>query len=261
MHYIDEGAGKPAVFVHGNPAWSFEFRNIIKELSGEFRCIAPDHIGFGLSDKPADWNYLPESHAENLNNLLESLGLSEITMVVGDWGGPIGLSYTLNHPEKTKSLIITNTWMWSVKRDWYYRLFSKFTGGSIGRFLIYSSNFFVRIIMPMIFGRKENLTPKVKNHYIMPLAKPSERKGCAVFPESIIGSSEWLSSLWEKKDILKNKNITIIWGGKDIAFRKKELSLWKKSFPKADVTVLEDCGHFIAEEAPAMVVKIIKILT
>jgi haloalkane dehalogenase len=102
MHYVDEGLGEPIVFVHGNPAWSFEFRKLIKEFSRTNRCIAPDMIGFGLSDKPAEYSYLPKDQAKNLDLFLESLPLENITMVVGDWGGPVGLSYALNHPEKIK---------------------------------------------------------------------------------------------------------------------------------------------------------------
>jgi haloalkane dehalogenase len=90
LHYVDEGKGQPVVMLHGNPTWSFLYRNLIKQLSPHYRCIAPDHIGFGLSDKPVDWSYLPEEHAKNLAALIEHLGLKDITLVVGDWGGPIG---------------------------------------------------------------------------------------------------------------------------------------------------------------------------
>lgn len=105
MHYVDEGNGKPIVFVHGNPGWSFEFRKQIKALSVTNRCIAVDHIGFGLSDKPYEWNYLPESHAENFAALMDSLNLSNITLVVSDWGGPIGLSYALKHSKKIDTTV------------------------------------------------------------------------------------------------------------------------------------------------------------
>ena len=144
MHYIDEGEGKPIVMVHGNPTWSFLYRYLIKELSKNHRCIALDHIGFGLSDKPADWSYLPEEHAKNLNLLIDELDLKELTLVVQDWGGPIGLSYAINNPENVKSIIIMNTWMWSVTGDPHYERFSGFMGSGIGRFLIKRFNFFVR---------------------------------------------------------------------------------------------------------------------
>ena len=140
MHYVDEGSGDPIIFVPGNPSWSFESREMIKALSGQFRCIAVDHIGFGLSDKPLDYSYLPQEQAKNLDALLESINLEKITMVVGDWGGPIGLSYAIHHPERMKAICITNTWLWSVKKDWYYIAYSGFMGGPIGRWLIRTQN-------------------------------------------------------------------------------------------------------------------------
>ncbi|MDZ7761509.1 MAG: alpha/beta fold hydrolase [Desulfovermiculus sp.] len=88
MHYVDEGAGSPIVMVHGNPTWSFLYRNLIKRLRPQYRCVAADHIGFGLSDNPEDWSYRPEDHAQNLSALIDGLGLSDITFVLQDWGGP-----------------------------------------------------------------------------------------------------------------------------------------------------------------------------
>jgi len=103
MHYVDEGESAHAiVMVHGNPAWSYTYRKLVKCLSNKYRCIAPDHIGFGLSDKPIDWDYLPENHAANFEKLLNHLDMQSITLIVGDWGGPIGLSYAVNHPDKIK---------------------------------------------------------------------------------------------------------------------------------------------------------------
>jgi haloalkane dehalogenase len=169
MSYVDEGEGEPLVLVHGNPSWSFEFRALIKHFSGTRRCIAPDHIGFGLSDKPTDWDYVPQQHAENLEKLLGSLDLEDITLVVGDWGGPIGLSYAIRHPEMIKQIVITNTWLWSTKDDWYYRAFSGFVGGPIGRWLIRRYNVFARTILKATYGDKSKLTPDIHRHFIQPL--------------------------------------------------------------------------------------------
>jgi haloalkane dehalogenase len=260
MHYVDEGTGAPIVFVHGNPAWSFEFRRLIRELSGTNRCIAPDLIGFGLSDKPTGWSYLPEEQAKNLDGFLESLSLENITMVVGDWGGPVGLSYAINHPEKVKNLVITNTWLWSVRSDWYFQAFSTFMGGPLGRWLIRNHNFFAGILMRSLFGDKSRLTPKIHEQYLMPLSKPEERKGCWVFPGQIIGSSDWLQSLWDKHAVLEGKEVLIAWGMKDIGFREKELKTWVNAFPRAKVVRFDDAGHFIAEEKPDELIREIKRL-
>ncbi len=250
MHYVDIGSGKPIVFVHGNPTWSFQYRNVMKQLSKNYRCIAPDHIGFGLSDKPSNWSYLPVDHAKNFNDFIDSLDLTEITIVVGDWGGPIGLSYAINHPSKIKNIIITNTWLWSVKSDWHYQLFSKFTGGPIGRFLIKKRNLFARDILKAAFGDKSKLTAEIHKHYLLPLRNPEERRGCWTFPKQIIGSSAWLDTLWQKINSIKDKKILIAWGMKDIAFREKELKKWIHTFPNATVIRFKDAGHFVSEEKP-----------
>jgi haloalkane dehalogenase len=249
MRYVDEGDGPPIVMVHGNPYWSFEYRRLVRRFSQTHRCIAPDHIGFGLSDKPADWDYLPVHHAENLEALLESLDLSDVTVVVNDWGGPIGLSYAIAHPVRVARIVITNTWCWSVADDWYYRAFSGFVGGPLGRILIRRRNFFARTIVRSVFGDSRNLTPELHRHITAPLATPDERRGSWVFPREIIGSSEWLAGLWSARELLRGKVRLIAWGMKDIAFREKELATWAESFPEARVVRFPAAGHFVAEEA------------
>lgn len=251
MHYVDEGPGNPIVFVHGNPSWSFEARKVIKSLSNQYRCVAMDHLGFGLSDKPSDFSYLPQDHAHNLETLLESLQLERITLVVGDWGGPIGLSYTIRHPEKIKSIVITNTWLWSVRKDLYYQGFSRFVGGPLGRWLIHKQNFFVQTIVPMAYGERSKLTPQIHKHYLEPLSKPEERKGNWIFPKQIMASSAWLDSLWNQRHVLNEKIALIAWGLKDIAFRARELNIWMKAFPEARVLCFEKAGHFLLEENPS----------
>ena len=250
MHYVDEGTGDPIIFVPGNPSWSFESRNMIKSLSGQYRCIAVDHLGFGFSDKPLDFSYMPQEHAKNLEALLESLNLERITMVVGDWGGPIGLSYAIAHHEKIKSIVITNTWLWSVKTDWYYQGFSGFMGGALGRWLIRNKNFFAQNVVYMAFGDKSKLTPHIHKHYLEQFTNPEERKGNWVFPKQIIGASDWLESLWNQRQVLTDKIALIAWGAKDIAFREKELKTWIQAFPKARVIRFPNSGHFIPEENP-----------
>ena len=106
LHYIDEGKGKVIFFVHGTPVWSYVYRKLIKDLSAQYRCIAVDHLGFGFSDKPQDADYAPEAHARRLEALIEHLQLQQITLVVHDFGGPIGLCYALRHPENVDKVII-----------------------------------------------------------------------------------------------------------------------------------------------------------
>ena len=245
MHYVDEGSGTPIVFVHGNPGWSYEYRKAIKELSKTNRCISADNIGFGLSDKPFSWNYLPENHAKNFADLIDSLNLEKIILVVNDWGGPIGLSYALNNPEKIKHLVITNTWMWSAKDDPYYRKFSGFVGGPIGRFLIRNFNFFGKVIIKKCIVNEKHFDPAIYRH----LETKDDRKGCWTFPKQIIASSDWLDSLWQKRRSLDGIPKTLIWGMKDIAFREQEFNVWNNDLKNQSVVKLDNVGHYPHEEA------------
>lgn len=117
MHYVDEGSGEPIVFVHGVPAWSYSFRDLIRRLSHTHRCVAMDHLGFGLSDKPAGWPYEPQALAAHLEELITGLELRNLTPVVHDWGGPLGVAYALRHPRNVARLVLFNTWMWSAEGE------------------------------------------------------------------------------------------------------------------------------------------------
>jgi len=243
--------------VHGNPTWSFVYRKLINALRDRYRCIAPDHIGFGQSDKPDRWTYLPQDHAANLTSLLNSLDLSGITLVVQDWGGPIGLSYAVENPERVKRLVILNTWMWSVKADWYYQGFSGFVGGPIGRWLCRNYNFFVGQVVKTAYGEKALLTPEIHRHYFDALPTPESRKGTWVFPRQIIGSSAWLDSLWQRRANIADKPAMLAWGMKDIAFREQELRRWQELFPKAQVTRFATSGHYVQDEQGEAIAKLI----
>jgi haloalkane dehalogenase len=238
--------------VHGNPAWSFLYRDLVTQLSGRVRCVAPDHLGFGLSDAPFGWSYLPEDHAANLERLIDDeLGLKDVTLVVQDWGGPIGLSYAVRHPENVAGLVILNTWAWPVDRDPYYILFSGFMGGPLGRRLIRRRNFFARTMMPRLFGDRSKLTAAAHEQYVRALPTPEDREGCLVLPKQIVAAAPWLAEVWAGVPALQDKPALIAWGMKDIAFRKKELRRWEDAFPHAWKLHLSGVGHFVQEEAPA----------
>ncbi len=250
LHYVDEGSGEPVVMLHGNPAWSFLYRRLIKQLRGQYRCIAPDHIGFGLSDKPFDWSYLPEQHAQNLAALIDHLGLKDITLVVNDWGGPIGMHYAVTHPANVKRLVVLNTWAWPANDDFHFTSFSAFMGGPIGRMLIQKRNFFAGTFMRAAFGDKSKLSKAAHEHYLRALPTAESRKGCYVFPKQIIASSTWLAEIWGRIAVLKDKPTLFVWGMKDVAFREKELQRWQSALPNSRTVRLPTVGHFVAEEAP-----------
>jgi haloalkane dehalogenase len=245
MHYVDEGEGEPILMLHGNPTWSFLYRHLIKCLSRRYRCVAPDYIGFGLSDKPRDWSYRPEDHARNIEALIAHLDLKGLTLVGQDWGGPIGLSYALGFPANVRRVVIMNTWMWPVKGDPHFERFSAFMGGAAGRFLIRRFNVLASFFMKRLC---ETMTPEVHRHYLKPMENPQERKGSWTFLAEIIGSTQWLASLWERREMIRNIPALVLWGKRDPAFREDELERWMAEFVEQKVFVFEDAGHFVPED-------------
>jgi haloalkane dehalogenase len=248
MHYVDEGQGEPLVLVHGTPTWSFLYRHQIKALSPQYRVIAPDHIGFGLSDKPTSWSYLPKDHARNLTTLIEQLKLKDITLVVHDFGGPVGLSYAIENPENVRRLVILNTFMWSLKGDRAFELPGKLFNNPLGRFAYKSLNFSPVVMVRSGWGDRKKLTKAVHRHYIQALPSPAERQGTWILLQELLGSSDWYQSLWDQRHRIQDKPALILWGMQDVAFRQKELDRWRSLFPHAQVVKLETAGHFLQDE-------------
>lgn len=249
LHYIDEGDGPPIVLLHGNPTWSFLYRHLIRRLSNHYRCVAPDYVGFGLSDKPLDWSYAPQAHVAHVETLIRRLDLRDITLVVHDWGGPIGLSYALRHPDNVRRLVLTNTWLWPLHQDGRMVLFSRLMGGSIGRILIDRYNAFARFIVPLVFGDRSRLSDLAYRHYWAPLYESSTRRGSWAFPRALLADTEWLTTLWSHRHALADKPALIVWGMKDPAFRPRYLRRWTTLLPEATVHRLPTVGHYVAEEA------------
>ncbi len=256
MHFVDEGQGPPIVMLHGNPTWSFLYRHLIGALAPNYRCIAPDYIGFGLSDKPADWSYRPPEHAAHVEALITQLGLEDITLVVHDWGGPIGLAYATRHPENVRRLIVTNTWMGPLDGDPWITLFSRLLGGSVGRVLIERFNAFARVVLPLAFADRRRLDPMAFRHYLKPLAYGS-RTGSWVFPRALLGETDWLRALAARREQLAGIPALIAWGLRDPAFRPPYLRPWQALFPDATVHRLP-VGHYVAEEAGPDLVPLVR---
>jgi len=257
MHYVDEGAGAPVVMVHGTPTWSFLYRNMIKDLSEDYRCIAMDHIGFGMSDKPESWDYTPEAHALNLQSLLRKLNLDDITVVVHDFGGPIGLSYAIEHPEKISRIVICNTWLWSLADDETVAKAAKIASGPIGKFLYRYFNFSAKVLIKQGFYEKSKLTKEIHHQYIQPFDSRSKRSGTIGFAEALLGSGDWYDSLWHRKDSLAEIPMKFLWGMEDGFLQRHMLEKWKTAFPDASVEEIA-AGHFVQEEQPATVNQVIR---
>lgn len=254
MHYVDEGAGEVIVMVHGTPTWSFLYRHLIKGLSNDYRVIAPDKLGFGLSDKPEDFSYLPQDQAATLEAFIEQLGLQDITLMVHDFGGPTGLSYALNHPGNVKRIVLFNTWMWSLRDDFNIVAAGNLLASPLGHFLSHQFNFEVNVIFPYAFGDKSALTKDIHNQYRAPFPTPASRKSAAVYGGELLKSADWYDSLWAKREAIANIPTLILWGMKDPVFKPKYLEKWQTVFHNAQVKTFHETGHFVQEEQGAALV-------
>jgi pimeloyl-ACP methyl ester carboxylesterase len=257
LHYIDEGKGDPIVFVHGTPSWSFDFRHLIKGLCGSHRCIAMDHIGFGLSDKPERYDYSTQHHCAVLEAFLLNKQLENITLVVHDFGGPIGMSFALNHPEKIKRIIILNSWLWSSENDPAFIRMKRILKSPLLPFLYKNLNFSPRFILPKSFGDQQ-IDKKVLKHYTKPFANRKQRNGALAFAHSLLNDQDWFEGLWERRYLLSDKPVTLIWGMKDPVIRPGSLEKFAAGFPHAVVCRLATCGHFPQEEEPLKVLDCIQ---
>jgi haloalkane dehalogenase len=243
LRYVDEGEGAPIVMVHGTPTWSFLYRHLIRELSPRYRCVAPDHLGFGLSDRPADWSYRPADQGRNLARLIETLGLKDITLAVHDYGGPIGLAYALDHPENVRRLVLFNTWMWSFAGDRRVAWPARILGGRLGRYLYEKRQFSVRVLLRHAVADRRRYTRAVEQHYLQAL----DGHATWICARELLGSGAWFDSLWARRDRIARIPTILIWGMKDPAFARY-LPRWRQVFEQAEVVQLADCGHAPPEE-------------
>ncbi|MGB0428943.1 MAG: alpha/beta fold hydrolase [Bacteroidia bacterium] len=247
MHYVDEGKGETILFVHGTPTWSFLYRDFVKELSKNYRCIAIDHLGFGLSEKPLDFPGKPKNHAENLNEFIQKLDLQNITLVVHDFGGPIGLAAGIMNADRIDKVVMFNTWLWSTKARKDAQKIDKTVNSRLGKLLYLNMNISPKVLLKKGFADKKNLSKEVHQHYIKPFPNKASRHGLLHLAKALVGSSDWYQKQWEQLDSLANKEWLVIWGTKDEFIKKEELSKWKKRLPNATVAEL-NCGHFVQEE-------------
>lgn len=251
MSYVDEGSGPPVVMVHGTPTWSFLYRHFVKSLSGCYRCIVPDHLGFGLSDKPKGFSFTPRAHAENLAALLDHLGLEEYALVVHDYGGPIGLGAALERPERVRALVIIDTWLWSNAGTRSFETAGKVAASPFGRFLYRRLNFSPRVLLPQGFADKSKLTKAVHRHYLAPFPTPSSRDAAWVLAHELTASGAWYDALYARLDALAAVPTLLLWGSKDPFFPEAYFRRWRETLPQAEVAELASVGHFVPEEAPA----------
>jgi haloalkane dehalogenase len=259
MHYVDEGIGPAILFVHGTPTWSFEYRHLIEGLKSRHRCVAVDHLGFGLSERPVGAAYTPEAHAERLRAFVDKAGLKRFTLVVHDFGGPIGLPLALDGSGRVERLVVLNSWMWSFADDAEMTKRARMVAGGLGKFLYRYLNASLRLVTPSAYGDKKKLTKAIHAQYlrVFPDADSRERV-LYTLALALLGSSAHYEALWKRRASLAAIPTLIVWGLKDSAFRPSQLAKWRQAVPHAQIVELAEAGHWPHEEEPAAVVEALK---
>ena len=248
VHYVDEGEGRPILMCHGNPTWSFLYRNVIRSLRGRFRCVALDYPGFGLSERPAGYGYTPAEHAEVVGQLVRELDLRDLVLMGHDWGGPIGLAAACADPGRVHGLVLGGTWFWPPNLR--FRMFSRVMSSRPLQRAILRRNMFVERFVPS--GTTRELSPAEMEHYRAVQPTPEARVGVAELPRQIAAAAPLLAEL--EKAVpreLGAKPTLITYPMRDAAFRPHEiLPRFRGTFSHATVVELEGAGHYFVEDAP-----------
>ncbi|TBW26552.1 alpha/beta fold hydrolase [Gramella sp. KN1008] len=247
MHYVEEGTGETILFVHGTPTWSFLYRNFIKELSKNYHCIAIDHLGFGLSESPKSIPGTPEWHSANLGEFIKKLDLQDITLVLHDFGGPIGLAAGIQNSERIKKVVLFNSWLWATEQEREAQKIDKIINSWLGRFLYLNMNFSPNILLKKGFSNKKNLPKKVHQQYLKPFPNKNSRIPLLNLAKSLVGSSKWYQEQWEQLHGLAKKDWLILWGINDSFLNLTYLEKWEQRLINS-TTKKFDCGHFVQEE-------------
>lgn len=253
LHYVDTGAGEVILMLHGNPTWSFFYRNLAKHFSKNYRVIVPDHMGCGLSSKPQDYEYTLKTHIDNLCLLVQELNLNGITLIVHDWGGAIGMGLATRFPHLIKKMVVMNTAAFrsieiptriNILRnpvgEWFIRKFNGFAG-------------------PATFmATTKGLSPLVKKGFIFPYQDYQSRIATAKFVQDIPMDElhptyQTLKSIEEKLPTIKAP-VLLLWGEKDFCFTMNFQKRWKEIFPLAHTVSYPEAGHYLIEDEKAAVI-------
>src|SRR5216683_2200222 len=240
-HYLDEGAGEPIVMLHGNPTWSYYYRRLVAALSDSYRIIVPDHIGCGLSDKPDDsrYHYTLASRVQDLEALLNHLGIrGNLTLVLHDWGGIIGMAYASRYPERIKRLIILNTAAFHLppgkRLPWSLRIFRL---PLLGAVLASGFNAFCRGAATHCCTRRP-MAAEVRDAYLAPYNSWKNRIAILRFVQDIPlkpgeACFQIVSEIQDGLSRFLSVPMLICWGEKDFVFDKDFLTEWQQHFPQA----------------------------
>ncbi len=265
LHYLDEGAGDPIVMVHGNPTWSFYYRKLVEALRPSYRTIVPDHIGCGLSDKPDDskYPYTLDRRARDLETLLDQLGVVEnITLVVHDWGGMIGMLYATRHPERIKRLVILNTGAFHLPpAKPLPRSLALIRNTPLGPLLVRGLNAFCLGAAAKCVTRP--LPREVRREYLAPYDSWAHRIAVLRFVQTIPlkPSDDGFALVTEvQKNLHKFRDLPMLicWGMRDFVFDVHFLDEWQRHFPEAEVHRFPNAGHYVLEDAGAEILPLVE---
>lgn len=268
LHYLDEGRGEPVVMVHGNPTWSFYYRNLAESLvsTGRYRVVVPDHVGCGRSDKPDDdrYAYTLASRVDDLERLIDHLGLAQnLTLVVHDWGGMIGMTYAARHPERVARLVILNTAAFPLPASkWFPWPLWLCRNTRLGAFLVRRANAFAAIAARE--GCKRHpMGRDLRSAYTAPYDTPAHRIATIRFVQDIPlkptdRGYDLVRQTADGLEQFKGTPLMIAWGLRDFVFDHHFLAEWVRRFPAAEVHRFADCGHYILEDARDEVIPLVE---
>jgi haloalkane dehalogenase len=257
VHFVDEGAGGTLLLLHGNPSWSFLYRKMIPVLRDSFRCVAVDYPGYGMSGTPAGYGFTPAEHSAFLEKFVDQLGLSDLTIMVQDWGGPIGLGLAARRPELVRALVIGNTFAWPLNGNWRIEVFSWVMGGPIGRIGTRAFNLVPRFFLSR--GLARDAPPQVIRMYLAPWHDPARRKAAVIAPRQLIKATAYLRHVESGLSALASIPALIVWGTADFAFRDKERERFERAFPDHTSIQYRDASHFLQEDVGEQIAEQVKI--
>jgi cis-3-alkyl-4-acyloxetan-2-one decarboxylase len=264
LHYLDEGQGEPVLMLHGNPTWSFYYRDLVQALRTEYRAIVPDHVGCGRSDKPDDsrYDYVLASRVRDLEALIDHLQLGgNLTLVLHDWGGLIGMAYASRHPERVKRLVILNTAAFRLPAGKRLPRSLRLCRTVLGPLLVRGLNVFCRGAARACCVRPMPAT--VRDGYLAPYDSWGNRIAVLRFVQDIPlrpsdRSYDLLREAEEGLHRFGGVPMLICWGEKDFVFDPDFLAEWIKRFPAAEVHRFPDAGHYVLEDAGAEIVPLLQ---
>lgn len=256
MSMLDEGSpgAPPLLCVHGNPSWSILYRHVAREFSGSYRVLAPDHLGCGLSEQPAGWTYRLEDHVANLERIVLEMDLRDVTLVVHDWGGPIGLSVATRHPERFARIVITNTG--AFPSELLPARIAMCRGPILGRAMVEGLNGFARAATFMAV--EQPMSRQLRRAYVAPYASPRSAHATWRFVDDIPMSADhpsWpaLARLSDALPSLDGIPTLLLWGERDWCFTPAYREEFSRRLPHARVRRLEQAGHYLFEDDPEAV--------